>query len=154
MGGALLVYGIVAVIAQGWLVRRSKAKPIVLLRIGMPIAIAGYALFVFADDFLLLTVALAVQGLGQGLLLPGVTAAGSLAVGDESQGSIAGLNSASTGIGRFAGPLAGGGLYELLRAREGVGPELTYAASGLLLGLVFLVVLMRPSVVSGPAEEQ
>jgi len=148
VGAALLVYGIVAVFAQGYLVRRHTIRPITLLRIGMPIAIVGYVTFVFAHDFLWLTVALAVQGLGQGLLLPGVTAAGSLAVGDESQGSIAGLNSASTGVGRLMGPLVGGGLYQLLRELPGVGPELTYAFSAALLVLLLGVLVVYPKAIT------
>ncbi len=148
VGAALLVYGIVAVFAQGYLVRRREVKPITLLRVGVPIAILGYLTFVFADGFATLTLALALQGLGQGLLLPGVTAAGSLAVGDDAQGSIAGLNSASTGLGRLAGPLVGGGLYQLLRELPGVGPELTYAFSAVLLTLVLGVLVVRPQAVS------
>lgn len=154
VGGALLVYGIVAVIAQGYLVRRHTFRPITLLRVGMPIAIVGYLLFVVADELWLLTLALAVQGLGQGLLLPGVIAAASLAVGEESQGSVAGLSSASTGIGRMAGPVIGGGLYQTLRSTPGVGQELTYAGSAILLGLVFLIVLIWPGRVTGPKTGQ
>lgn len=147
VGAALFVYGLVAVFAQGYLVRRRSFAPITLLRIGVPIAIAGYVGFVFAEGFLGLTAALAVQGLGQGLLLPGVTAAGSLAVGEESQGSVAGLNSASTGVGRLMGPLVGGGLYQLLRELPGVGPELTYALSAALLALVLILLWVHPRVV-------
>lgn len=154
VGAALMVYGVVAVVAQGYLVRRHQFSPISLLRVGMPIAILGYVLFVFADDFWMLTLALAVQGLGQGLLLPGVTAAGSLAVGDESQGSVAGLNSAATGIGRFVGPVVGGGLYQLFRSTAGLGEELTYVGSAVLLGFVFLAVLLRPSVVWRPKTNE
>lgn len=147
VGGALLVYGIVAVFAQGYLVRRHALRPVTLLRVGMPIAIAGYVGFAFATDFWTLTIALAAQGLGQGLLIPGVTAAASLAVDEDNQGSVAGLSSASTGVGRLVGPLLGGGLYTALRLTDGVGPELTYAVSAALLGSVFIVVLVRPSIV-------
>lgn len=147
VGAALFVYGVVAVFAQGYLVRRRQVRPITLLRVGVPLAIAGYAGFVFATGFATLTLALAVQGLGQGLLLPGVTSAGSLAVGEESQGSVAGLNSASTGIGRLSGPLVGGGLYELLRV-TGIGAQYTYALSAALLVLVLIVLVIYPRAVT------
>jgi len=154
VGAALLVYGIVAVFAQGYLVRRREMRPITLLRVGVPIALIGYVGFVFADSFTTLTIALALQGLGQGLLLPGVTAAGSLAVDDDAQGSIAGLNSASTGLGRLFGPLVGGGLYQLLREMPGVGPELTYAFSAALLTVVLGVLMARPAALaSEPASD-
>ena len=154
VGAALLIYGLVAVFAQGYLVRRHKLRPITLLRLGVPIAIMGYLTFVVADGFWTLTLALALQGLGQGLLLPGVTAAGSLAVDDDSQGSIAGLNSSSSGLGRLAGPLVGGGLYQLLREMPEVGPELTYAFSAALLTLVLVALIVRPKLIHEHASPE
>ena len=58
--------------------------------------------------------------------LPGVTAGLSLAVGDGSQGAVAGLNSSSQGFARMIGPIAGTALYEL-RA------ELPYGFSAVLI---------------------
>ncbi len=144
VGGALFVYGIVAVAAQGFLVRKVKWAPMTFVRVGLPIALAGFVLFLFAHVFASLTGALALQGLGQGLLLPGVTSALSLAVGDDDQGAVAGLNSASQGLARTLGPLVGGGLYEL-------GRELPYAFSAMLLTVVLAVVLARPKI-AAPAH--
>lgn len=137
VGGALLAYGVVAVAAQGFIVRRVKWTPMTLVRVGLPIALAGFVLFVFAHVYAALTGALVLQGLGQGLILPGVTSALSLSVGDDDQGAVAGLNSAAQGLARTLGPLVGGGLYEL-------GRELPYAFSAALLALVLAVVLARP----------
>ena len=145
VGGALFAYGIVAVAAQGFIVRRVKWSPMTLVRVGLPIALCGFVLFVFANVYASLTGALVLQGLGQGFVLPGVTSALSLAVGDDDQGSVAGLNSASQGLARTLGPLAGGGLYEL-------GRELPYVFAAGLLALVLVVVLARPTR-SAPASE-
>ena len=138
VGIALLGYGIVAVIAQGVLVRRFSFAPITLVRAGLPIAIAGYVVLIFADNFWSLTGALLLQGLGQGLLLPGVTAATSLAVDDDEQGAVAGLNSSAQALGRVLGPLLGPMLYRL------VAHEAPYALSGAVLTAVLAVVLVRP----------
>ncbi|MCC6873473.1 MAG: MFS transporter, partial [Sandaracinaceae bacterium] len=71
VGLALVGYGIVAVLAQGFIVRRWKWAPRSLMAIGLPIAVCGFVLFVFAREQIGLTSALMVQGLGQGLALPG-----------------------------------------------------------------------------------
>lgn len=134
VGIALFAYGIVAVLAQGFLVRRVRWSPITLMRAGLPIAFAGLVVLVFAHDQATITVALCLQGLGQGLLLPGVTSAFSLAGGDHEQGAVAGLNSAAQGLGRTLGPVVGGGFYE-------IAWELPYAFSASLLLLVLLVTL-------------
>lgn len=131
VGFALVVYGVVAVFAQGYLVRKYKLPPRLLLRAGVPIALAGFVVFVFARDMPTLTVALVLQGLGQGLALPGATAALSLAVDEDSQGAVAGLNSAAHGLGRLAGPLVGTALYE-------VQPEIPYAVAAGMMALVWL----------------
>lgn len=147
VGVALMAYGVVAVLSQGFLVRRFRCPPRVLLHIGLPTAAAGLALFVVADGFALLTTALALQGLGQGLVLPGVTAALSLGVEEHEQGAIAGLNSAAQGLGRTMGPLVGTGLYGVLR-------ELPYAFGASLLVLVLLAVVARPRLAARPAPSE
>ena len=113
VGSALMIYGVVAVLSQGFIVRRFKLPPRTLLRAGLPFAIGGFVLFVFARVYATLTSALVLQGFGQGLVLPGVTAALSLSVGEEEQGSVAGLNSASQGLGRTIGPVLGTSLYSV-----------------------------------------
>lgn len=137
VGVALVVYGVVAVLAQGLLVRRVSLAPTTWVRLGLPIAIGGFTLFVFAETYAPLTGALALQGLGQGLLLPGVTSAASLAVGDEEQGAVAGVHSASQALARTIGPVLGGSLYA-------VRHELPYAFGAALLALVLVVALALP----------
>ncbi|MEI9949265.1 MAG: MFS transporter [Pseudomonadota bacterium] len=134
VGIALGVYGLVAVFTQGFLVRRYKWSPLRLMAIGMPVALLGYVLLVFAHRFEVLTLALAAQAFGQSLAVPGVTAGMSLGVSEDDQGVVAGLNSSALGFGRMLGPLAGTGLYEL-RA------EYPYLLSSALIVIVMLAVV-------------
>lgn len=133
VGLALGVYGVVAVFTQGFLVRRYKWSPLTLMAIGMPTALVGYVLLVFAHGLVPLTLALAAQAFGQSLALPGVTAGMSLGVSDDDQGVVAGLNSSALGFGRMFGPLAGTGLYQ-------IHAEYPYWLSSGLLVVVMLAV--------------
>jgi MFS family permease len=144
VGTALVIYGIVAVIAQGYFVRRYQWGPATLLRIGLPIALVGFCMLIFAADFTWLAIALATQGLGTGLIGPGVTAALSLSVRDDQQGAVAGLNSAAQGLGRMLGPLIGTGLYQ-------VRPAYPYVLSACLLALVSVFLLSNRRVLSHTA---
>jgi MFS family permease len=134
VGMALGVYGLVAVFTQGFLVRRYKWSPLRLMAIGMPVALLGYVLLVFANRFGMLTLALGAQAFGQSLAVPGVTAGMSLGVSEDDQGVVAGLNSSALGFGRMLGPLAGTGLYQL-RA------EYPYVLSSVLIVVVMLSVM-------------
>ena len=88
--------------------------------------------------------ALALQGFGQGLAMPGVTAAVSLGVSEDEQGAVAGLNSSAQALGRLLGPLVGTSLYQFR-------PEYPYGFSALLLAVVlaFLATSRRLRVAVG-----
>jgi MFS family permease len=139
VGSALGCYGVVAVFAQGILVRRFQIPAGRLLMMGLPLTMTGMGLLVFAHDYPLLVAAMALQGLGQGLVMPGVTSALSLCVGDGDQGAVAGANSSAQGLGRLLGPLVGPTLYQL-------SPELPFASSAVLLFCVVSFVALRGSV--------
>ncbi|MGC4086347.1 MAG: MFS transporter [Polyangiaceae bacterium] len=132
---SLGVYGLVAVLVQGFFVRRVKWPPLLLLRAGVPIAASGLVALVFASGTVSLIVAMALQGLGQALALPGVTSALSLSVDEGEQGAVAGLNGASQSLGRMLGPVLGTGLYQLR-------PEYPYGFGTLILCCVFGFLLL------------
>lgn len=134
VGAALGVYGVVAVLAQGVIVRRFRWPPLRLLGGGLPCALAGFAGLIFAHRWIGLTGALAMQGFGQGLALPGVTAAVSLGVSEDEQGAVAGLNSSAQALGRLMGPVVGTGLYQ-------IRPEYPYGFSAVLLVVVMVLML-------------
>jgi predicted MFS family arabinose efflux permease len=133
VGLSLVLYGLVSVLVQGVIVRRIHAKPLQLLRFGVPIAALGLVLLAAAEWRSMLVVAMALQGVGQALAMPGVTAALSLSVKDDEQGAVAGLNSSCQALARTAGPLLGTGLYE-------IDPGYPYLFGAALLFLVLLFV--------------
>ncbi|MFZ5890409.1 MAG: MFS transporter [Myxococcota bacterium] len=144
---SLGVYGLVAVLVQGFFVRRVKWPPVVLIRAGVPIAASGLFALIFANGTTTLIIAMALQGLGQALALPGVTAALSLSVDDGEQGAVAGLNGAAQSLGRMLGPVLGTGLYELR-------PEYPYGFGVVTLCLVqaFLLLSRSPGLSTSKLE--
>lgn len=142
VGIALVCYGVSAVIAQGFVVRRSGWSPLRLLFVGIPLSALGFLALAATNTHLGLVAALAVQGFGQGLALPGISSALSLSVTDFEQGEVAGLNSASQALGRTLGPVFGTALY-------GFHARMPYQLSVILLVLVLLVVVISPAVRRG-----
>ena len=134
VGIALVVFGVVAVLIQGFVVRAFKFTSRTLLAIGLPLALLGYMGLVFSGQFWALTLALVLIGAGGAFAGPGVSAAQSLAVSDNEQGAVAGLSSSAQALGRMLGPVLGTTLY-------GLHPEWPYIFSAVLivLGLVFFV---------------
>lgn len=143
---ALTVYGLVAVFVQGFLIRKFKWPPLAMIRGGIPISVAGFVTFVFAGHFTWLTLALVLQGVGQGLAAPAVTAALSLAVGEGLQGAVAGLNSSAQALGRMLGPVVGTYFY------QNVAHSTPFIVSALLLLAAWALVLRYrpPRVASEP----
>lgn len=145
VGLSLVAYGVVAVVIQGFIVRRVRWRAESLIRLGVPIAAVGLLALSFARTEPLLIASMALQGAGQGLTLPGVSAALSLRVGDGEQGAVAGLNSSSQALGRTVGPVLGTGLYELRPSY----PYLFGAGLLLLMFVVFAVGAVRRSEPAG-----
>jgi len=139
VGMGLAAYGIVVVFAQGFIVRRFAIAPRTLVLVGLPIAMIGMTLLVFVTSFPLLVLALTIQGLGQGLILPGVTSALSLGATESEQGAMAGLQASAQGFARLLGPFLGARLYELSAAAP-------YELGALLLLLALIFVASSKSV--------
>lgn len=139
MAGALFVYGVVAVIVQGGIVRRLRVAPTRLMMLGMPLTVAGLLTVMLSHSYAWMVLGMALQGLGQGLALPGTTSALSLAVTEDEQGAIAGLNNSALGLGRLFGPLVGTSLYEL-------HDTLPFGAGAALISMVFLFVIGSPQI--------
>jgi MFS family permease len=134
---ALVAVGITNLISQLGIVRVLRPPPLLLLRIGLPIAAVGFFALAGATTFPLLIASFVVAGLGLGLALPGYTAAVTLEVQSHEQGRAAGLTTAAQGLGSVVGPLLATSLYQLRQ-------DLPYLLSFSLLVAVALAVWLHP----------
>jgi MFS family permease len=134
VGVALFAAGLVLVAVQGAVVPKLAWSAVRLMRVGAPIAVAGFVLLALAGQLWSITAAFAVLSLGLGLALPGFAAAPTLMVGPEQQGSVAGLVNATTGATFIVGPLLGTALYEADPAVP------IFAAAGAAAGALLLAV--------------
>ncbi|MEO3807661.1 MFS transporter [Sphaerisporangium sp. B11E5] len=143
VGIALFVAGVVIVAVQGAAVPALGWPPLRLLRVGIPVTGASFAVLLTAAHLWTVTAAFVLMTLGLGLAVPGFTAATTLAVGPAQQGAVSGLIGATVGTTFIAGPLLGTALYE-------VSPEIpilaSLAAVLVALGLVWLSPAARPLV--------
>jgi DHA1 family tetracycline resistance protein-like MFS transporter len=139
VGLALLATGLAAALSQLVMVPRLGWSPSALLRAGIPVQVLAFVVLVFADSFLLLTLALVILGLGFGLSVPGYTAAPTLLVGNNEQGGVAGLISATNGLAFVLGPLLGTALY-------GLRPEYPYFFGAAVLTVVAVFAQLHPKV--------
>ena len=133
----LFVVGIALAVVQGVFVTRFKWAPRTLLRAGAPIMAAGLIGAIAAPSIPLLVAAFAVMGIAGGLLFPGFTSGASLAVSENEQGAIAGLNNAANGAGAVIGPLIGTALYQA----DITAP---YIASAALFSMLTVFVWAHP----------
>jgi len=147
VGIALGVFGFVAVLVQGFLVRLAKWPPRVLIGVGLPITLLGFLGLIISSSFVTLTLSLVFLGAGSALAQPGFSAAQSLAVGDHEQGAVAGLASAAQGLGRMAGPILGTGLYSLKL-------EFPYVFSAVLLLIALGFFVGRQDIARMPSSAQ
>ncbi|QYN39508.1 MFS transporter [Pseudonocardia sp. DSM 110487] len=135
-GGAGFATGLVLVAVQGGVVPRLGWGPLRLLRVGSPVAAAGFGVVAAGPDFWSMTAGMMVVALGLGMAIPGYTAGPTLAVGPSEQGAVAGLINATNGTTFIAGPLIGTALYA-------VWPALPVVLSGVLC-LVACALLVQP----------
>lgn len=112
VGLAMMASAFSALFAQLVLVQKLKLHPVILLRLGMPMVMAGFFLLTQVDSLSLLVLDFILVGMGMGLCGPGFSALASLAVEAREQGSVAGLISACPALGFIVGPVLGGALYQ------------------------------------------
>lgn len=142
VGGMLLAFGLVSVAVQGGFMRTigKKYPPRQLVLFGSLIMGVGMLLVPQWSSFWPMTLSLAVVGLGTAVLGPSLTAALSLQVGPDQQGSVAGLNSSALALGRMTGPLFGTALFQYF------SPAAPYlAAGGILLALWLYMLVFSPT---------
>jgi MFS transporter, DHA1 family, tetracycline resistance protein len=134
-GVAMLIAGLMMVVAQMVAVPRLKSTPVGLLRYGSLALAAGIALLIPVAVLPLVFVAMALIGVGLGLAMPGYTAGPTLAVNRDEQGGLAGLIGATTGLTFVISPVLSTALY-------GVWAPLPMVVGLVIAAAVFWFVLV------------
>lgn len=112
-GLALVASSVTAVAMQAGLIQWLKWPPKRLLVVGSFCALAGGATLALTTSYPVIVVGIALLGAAFGMMNPAYTAALTLSVDVDQQGSVAGLNGTVQGLGFVIGPLIGGGLYQV-----------------------------------------
>ena len=139
VGAIWMVMGVVLIIGQGVLVGplTEKLGDLHLIRIGLLGGSIGFVLVAFAVDYITTLLALAFFILALALIGPALNSYISGFAG-EQQGTVMGLNSASSSLGRVVGPLWGGYLYDIH-----IEYPFFSGAATLLLGLLVSLIGFR-----------
>jgi len=134
MGVMFLVSGIVGALVQGGFIRRY-AKPgtePALIRIGLTVQALGFILLLFSRDVWSASLFMSVFAIGNSLLRPCVTSMITQTT-QAGQGVTNGLSSSMDSLGRIAGPLVAGGLFEASSALP------FFVGAGVSLGAMLLL---------------
>ncbi|MCC5996454.1 MAG: MFS transporter [Oceanicaulis sp.] len=147
LAGVALTAGAAALIfAQLAVIPALKTSPRVLMIMGAVLVAAGNAEMVFAPNYAAIVVGFMLNSFGFGLARSGFTGGASLAVSPEEQGRVAGLTTATAGVGFLIAPLTGLWLYQV------VAPAAPFVLNtGLALGAVVLA-FMHPRIRAAAAH--
>jgi len=137
IGIGLVASSLAALFAQLVIVQRFNMSARTLIRWGTAIGIASFVLFAVGHQFGPLVMALVISGLGFGMVRPGYSAAGSLAVDPHEQGAIAGITSATSAAGFIFGPMIATALYT-------VSPAAPYVFGAVLMAGLYAYALLSP----------
>jgi len=129
-GAALMMMAGATLFVQALIVQRFRLTPPVLIYGGLVLALVAYGVLTLAASFWMLTLGLVMVGVAFGMANPGISAAISLAVSPNEQGSAAGLNASMSATGFMFGSLVGPGGYTL-------SPDLPH-----IFGLVALTIIL------------
>jgi DHA1 family multidrug resistance protein-like MFS transporter len=139
VGALWMVMGAVMIVVQGALIGplTKLLGEVTLIRLGMLGSTVGYGLILLASGFITLLVAVGFLTLALALVGPALNARISHYAGDHL-GGVMGLNSTASSLGRVAGPLWAGPLFDV---------EMTYPFIGgmgvLCIGFIVSLVGLR-----------
>ncbi|WP_175953547.1 MFS transporter [Schaalia sp. Marseille-Q2122] len=136
-GGLLLASAAGAMIAQLIVVPRLLWPPRRLVRVGLSAALVMFALIALVDSMVVISVASFFMGFASGMLGPGYTAGGSLAVGPDEQGAVAGVLHAVGAVTWIFAPVTATALY-------GWHPIAPFALAGVFLLISTVVSYVHP----------
>ncbi len=129
--GIVMMAGASATLVAQWgLIPRLRMSSRALVLWGCALAAAGLTIDAMATDLYGLTMGFALSSLGFGFIRPGFTAGASLAVGQSSQGAVAGMITAANGLAFIVAPGLGVWLYTQSRSLP------YWISAALILGLL------------------
>ncbi len=132
-GIGFVTLAIAGLFSQLVIVQRLRPSPRTMMRVGAVCMFLAFLGFVLGQRFEVYVSALAVLGLGMGLVRPGAAAAASLSVRPHEQGAVAGILGGISVVGNVVGPMVGTLLYSVDRH----GPYVLNAA--VMAAIVVLV---------------
>jgi MFS family permease len=133
-GFGFVALAVAGLFAQLVLLQRFKLSARIMIQGGVPLILLAFVLLVVGTSFAAYLVGMTSLGMGLGLVRPGSSAAASLSVEPNEQGSVAGVISGIAVVGNVFGPLLGTKLYEIV-------PSGPYVLNGILMAAVLLYVL-------------
>jgi MFS family permease len=133
-GLALSGAAIAAVLAQAGLIQVLRWSPKRLLLLGAFAGSAGGVVLALSAEYGTIVLGVSLMGLAFGLMNPAYTAGLTLTATAAEQGSVAGLNGMVQGVGYVAGPLIGGGLYQ-------VAPTLPFTTCAILMAIALMIAI-------------
>jgi MFS family permease len=147
LAGVALTAGAAALIfAQLAVIPALKTSPRVLMILGAVMVAVGNVEMVFAPNYAAIVVGFMLNSFGFGLARSGFTGGASLAVNPEEQGRVAGLTTATAGVGFLIAPLTGLWLYQAVAP---AAPFVLNAALG-LAGL--MLAALHPRIRAAAAQ--
>ena len=144
IGIGLVASSLAALFAQLVIVQRFNMSARTLIRWGTLIGLASFVLFAVGRQFGPLVMALVISGLGFGMVRPGYSAAGSLAVDPHEQGAIAGITGATSAAGFIFGPLIATALYR-------ISPSAPYWFGAAMMAAMYGYAMLSPHLKSAGA---
>lgn len=136
-GWLLLVIAAGAMFAQLVVVPWLVWSPQRLVRVGLLVSLFSFTTLALAADMWVLLLAAGMNGFAGGMVGPGFTAGGSLAVRAEEQGALAGLQHATGALTWIFAPFSATALY-------GVHPGAPFAVAGILLATSAIIAWVHP----------
>ncbi len=136
VGAIWMVMGVVLILGQGFLVGplTKKFGDLFLIKTGLLGGAVGFVFVALAIDYITVLLALGFFILALALISPALNSYISNFAG-EHQGTVMGLNSASTSLGKVLGPLWGGYVYDIRMEYPFLSGAVTLLI-GLLIGLI------------------
>jgi len=150
VGAIWMVMGLVLIIVQGGLTGplSKKLGELTLIRLGLLGGGIGFVLVALAIDYNTTLLALGIFIFALALIGPALNSFISIYAG-EHQGTVMGLNSAMTSLGRVVGPLWGGYIYDI-----NIEYPFYSGAVTLLLGMLVSFIGLKKQALDNPTPAE